>query len=60
MAGVGDLHPAVLGLFMLIELRGTGDVAHGELMRFFAEAVCYPTALRARARSTAAGQRHNR
>ena len=26
-------------------MRGTGDVAEGELMRFFAEAAWYPTAL---------------
>lgn len=45
VAGVGILHPAILGLFTLIDLHGTGDVAHGELMRFFAEAACYPTAL---------------
>jgi hypothetical protein len=45
VAGVGVLHPAVLGAFSLMELRGEGDVAQGELMRFFAEAAWYPTAL---------------
>ena len=45
VAGEGILHPAILGLFTLIDLRGTGDVAQGELMRFFAEAAWYPTAL---------------
>jgi hypothetical protein len=45
VAGVGILHPAILGLFTLIDLRGSGDVAQGELMRFFAEAAWYPTAL---------------
>ncbi|MCW5660254.1 MAG: hypothetical protein KIT60_21330 [Burkholderiaceae bacterium] len=45
IAGEGILHPAILGLFSLIDLRGTGDVAQGELMRFFAEAAWYPTAL---------------
>ncbi len=45
VAGEGILHPAILGLFTLIELRGTGEVAQGELMRFFAEAAWYPTAL---------------
>jgi hypothetical protein len=45
IAGEGILHPAILGLFTLIDLRGTGDVAQGELMRFFAEAAWYPTAL---------------
>jgi len=45
VAGEGILHPAILGLFTLIDLRGTGEVAQGELMRFFAEAAWYPTAL---------------
>jgi hypothetical protein len=45
VAGNGILHPAILGLFSLIDLRGGGDIAQGELMRFFAEAAWYPTAL---------------
>jgi hypothetical protein len=45
VAGEGILHPAIAGLFTLIDLRGTTDVAQGELMRFFAEAAWYPTAL---------------
>lgn len=49
VAGEGILHPAILGLFTLIDLRGRsaepGGVAHGELMRFLAEAAWYPTAL---------------
>jgi hypothetical protein len=45
VAGEGILHPAIGGLFTLIDLRGGGDVAQGELMRFFAEAAWYPTAL---------------
>jgi hypothetical protein len=45
VAGEGILRPAVLGLFTIMELRGTPEVAQGELMRFFAEAVWYPTAL---------------
>ncbi len=45
VAGEGILQPAVLGLFTLIDLRGTGKVAQGELMRFFAEASWYPTAM---------------
>jgi hypothetical protein len=45
VAGEGILHPAILGLFTLMDLRDRGDVAHGELIRFFAEAACYPTAL---------------
>lgn len=49
VAGEGILHPAVLGLVSLTELRGVspepGGVAHGEFMRFVAEAAWYPTAL---------------
>ena len=45
VAGEGILHAAVLGLFSVANLRGTGDLAKGELMRFFAEAAWYPTAL---------------
>ena len=45
IAGEGILHPAILGLFTLIDLRGGGEVAQDELMRFFAEAAWYPTAL---------------
>lgn len=49
IAGEGILHPAVLGLVSLTGLRGSspepGGVAHGEFMRFVAEAAWYPTAL---------------
>jgi hypothetical protein len=45
VAGEGILHPAILGVFTLADLRGSGEVAKGELMRFFAEAAWYPTAL---------------
>jgi hypothetical protein len=45
IGGAGILHPAVLGLFTIMDMRGTRDVAEGELMRFFAEAAWYPTAL---------------
>ena len=46
VAGEGLLQPAVAGLFTLADLRDRGgDVAQGELMRFFAEAAWYPTAL---------------
>ena len=44
-AGEGVLHASLLGLFTVADMRGTGDVAEGELMRFFAEAAWYPTAL---------------
>jgi hypothetical protein len=45
VAAEGILHPAILGLFTLVDMRGTREVAEGELMRFFAEAAWYPTAL---------------
>nr|MDQ5828243.1 hypothetical protein [Chloroflexota bacterium] len=38
VAGEGILHASLLGLFTVVDMRGTGDVAEGELMRFFAEA----------------------
>jgi hypothetical protein len=44
-AGEGVLHASVLGLFSVADMRGSGEVAEGELMRFFAEAAWYPTAL---------------
>jgi hypothetical protein len=43
--GEGLLHPAILGLVSLTRLRGGGDVAQGELLRWLAEAALYPTAL---------------
>ena len=45
VAGEGVLHASLLGLFTVVDMRGTGDVAEGELMRFLAEAAWYPTAL---------------
>jgi hypothetical protein len=45
IAGEGILHAAVLGLVSMVNLRGTGEVAQAELMRFLAEAALYPTAL---------------
>jgi hypothetical protein len=45
VAGEGILRASLLGLFPVVDMRGTGDVAEGELMRFFAEAAWYPTAL---------------
>jgi hypothetical protein len=45
MAGEGFLHAALCGLITLADLRGTPEVAEGELMRFLAEAAWYPTAL---------------
>lgn len=45
VAGEGILHATFLGLITLADLRGTREMAQGELMRFLAEAPWYPTAL---------------
>lgn len=45
VAGEGLLRPAIFGLITLVDLQGKGEIARGELMRFFAEAAWYPTAL---------------
>lgn len=45
VAGEGILHATLFGLVTVANLRGTPEVAQGELMRFFAEAAWYPTAL---------------
>lgn len=44
IAGEGVLHAALLGAVTLANLRGGGEIAEGELMRFLAEAAWYPTA----------------
>ncbi|MCL1466505.1 DUF6920 family protein [Argonema galeatum] len=43
--GEGTLHASLLGLVTLANVRGTPEMAQGELMRFFAETAWYPTAL---------------
>jgi hypothetical protein len=45
VAGEGILTAKLFGLVSLVNLRGTPEVAQGELMRFFAEAAWYPTAV---------------
>ncbi len=45
ITGEGILHASLFGLVSLANLRGRSAMAHGELMRFFAEAAWYPTAL---------------
>ncbi len=45
IAGVGRLRAAMLGLFTVAEVEGDGEIARGELMRYFAEMAWYPTAL---------------
>ncbi|MEI2814581.1 MAG: DUF6544 family protein [Burkholderiaceae bacterium] len=45
VTGNGLLHAAVLGLFTVANVSGGGEIAKAEFMRYFAEAVWYPTAL---------------
>ena len=45
IAGRGLLHAKVEGLVTMADQRGDGDIARGEFMRWFAEALWYPTAL---------------
>ncbi len=45
IAGEGRLHAAMLGLFTVADVHGGGEIARGELMRYFAEMAWYPTAL---------------
>jgi hypothetical protein len=45
VAGEGSLHAELLGLVTVADLRGTPEVAQGELLRYLAEAAWYPTAL---------------
>lgn len=43
--GAGTLHAALLGLVTLAKMHSTPALNQGELLRFFAEAAWYPTAL---------------
>ncbi len=45
VAGRGRLQASVLGLFSMADMVDSLDLRRGELMRFFAEAAWYPTAL---------------
>lgn len=45
IAGIGRLYAAMLGLFTVASVQGDGEIARGELMRYFAEMAWYPTAL---------------
>jgi hypothetical protein len=45
IAGNGLLKASLQGLFTMADMQGGGDIARGEFMRYFAEAVWYPTAL---------------
>ncbi len=45
IGGQGLLKASVQGLFPVAGMQGAGEIARGEFMRYFAEAVWYPTAL---------------
>jgi hypothetical protein len=45
VSGEGNLHASLLGLFTLAKMHNTPELNQGELLRFFAEATWYPTAL---------------
>ena len=45
IVGEGILQASLFGLISMANLRGTPEMARGKLMRFFAEAALYPTAL---------------
>ena len=45
IAGAGQLNAALFGLIPVASVARSSELSKGELMRFFAEAVWYPTAL---------------
>ena len=45
IAGLGLLRAAIEGLFTVADIRGGGDIARDEFMRWLAEVAWYPTAL---------------
>jgi len=45
ITGHGRLIAKVFGLFTVADSQGTGEIARGEFMRYFAESPWYPTAL---------------
>ncbi|NUN66803.1 hypothetical protein HCU40_19070 (plasmid) [Pseudanabaena biceps] len=45
LLGEGNLQASILGLFTVAKMHNTPELNQGELLRFFAEAVWYPTAL---------------
>jgi hypothetical protein len=46
IGGAGVLQVEALGVIPMVDLRGTPEIAEGELMRFLAETPWYPTRLR--------------
>jgi hypothetical protein len=45
LLGEGDLQASILSIFTVAKMHNTPQLNQGELLRFFAEAVWYPTAL---------------
>jgi hypothetical protein len=45
ISGQGQLIAKLAGIFSVADVHGGGELARGEFMRYFAEAVWYPTAL---------------
>jgi hypothetical protein len=45
LLGAGNLQASLTGLFTLAKMHNTPELNQGELLRFFAEATWYPTAL---------------
>jgi hypothetical protein len=45
LLGEGSLHASLLGLFTVAKMHGAPENNQGELLRYFAEATWYPTAL---------------
>ena len=45
LLGEGHLQASILGLFTVAKMHNTPELNQGELLRFFAEAVWYPTSL---------------
>ena len=45
LLGEGNLQASILGLFTVAKMHNTSELNQGELLRFLAEAVWYPTAL---------------
>ena len=45
LLGEGNLQASILGLFTVAKMHNTPQLNQGELLRFFAEGVWYPTAL---------------
>jgi hypothetical protein len=45
LLGEGNLQASILGLFTVAKMHNTTELNQGELLRFFAEAIWYPTSL---------------